>query len=197
MVARGEDRVGPGPAPDRSKAEGGPVLEPNRAAPSLAYLLLQEPELITSLLEGAEDLSRAEVVELRQAIATAVAQRPRHFDLRYFAALAETTLRYWTPAAQHIAVALQLKPRDTRALLLAGRISEALQRPAQAIRHLESAVAVGARYCDVYTRLGNLYRQVALPDRARRAYAEALLINPHHEPARTGLLSIRHTEGVA
>jgi len=92
--------------------------------------------------------------------------------------------------------AVGLDPRQTRALISAAKLYRIADRQEEAVSRLESAITQGAEYPDVFTLLGDAYRDQGDFVHARQAYHRALTINERYPPAHQGLESLKELPSV-
>ena len=143
----------------------------------LALLFATEPELIPACLEAPESGQPMSPAVILAAAKQAITSRPKHADLRYFAAHAAMHVDELEEARTLLASALELNPQYNAALILAARICVLQGQHGEALQHLRQAVFNGADYADVHTMLGDLWRGREEFARAREAYQRALQIN--------------------
>lgn len=130
-------------------------------------------------------------VDAQKAMEAADA-RAGDFNLQMTAAETFYRLKAYDKAALYLDRAIKLKPRDARALALAGHAEyDAGDYPAAAAFY-ERALAVEPNDADVRADLGNTYSQRQPPDlrRAVEEYRKAVKINPRHEIALQNMASV-------
>lgn len=162
-----------------------------RAVEELAGMIEREPDLVDALLaipESSPDKQVATV--LSSAISQAMNRNPQRAELHLHQAQIVERLGRADQAIIEHERAVALNPTLTRSLVELGRLYQMTNRPDAAISTLNQAAAAGAKYADVYYRLGTLYRDRGDSRRARDAYEQALSINKRYTAAQTALATL-------
>lgn len=153
----------------------------------LAEIIEKDSDLIEALLAAPD---RRLTTALAGALEILIKRHPDKAEFYLQHAQAVERLGKTELAVIEAERAVALDPTLARAMVELGRLYQMVNRPRDAIAQLEQATRSGARYADVYLRLGNLYRELRQHSRARRMYEEALTINEGYEAARSALASL-------
>jgi tetratricopeptide (TPR) repeat protein len=108
----------------------------------------------------------------------ALAAHPDDGDLRFLVACGAEARGEWADAAQAFALAAEGMPEDPEPLLRRGRALRLLGRGAEALAGLEAAVGRFREHAPVHAALGYAAIDVRDPERAVRAFEEAVRLDP-------------------
>ena len=148
------------------------------------------------LLSIASQLRRAGRVE--EAIAAykrLLAQKPDLPDSWYNLAWLERQARRFEDALNSYGKALELNVADPEEVHLNRAViySDYLQKPEEAARELEAALAKNVAYVPALLNLGNLQEDLGNRKGAREAYSKALAVDPDNRLALARLAGVSHS----
>jgi tetratricopeptide (TPR) repeat protein len=98
-------------------------------------------------------------------------------------------------ARKHALVALEVSPKDVRALSLLASIAADERRINEGLRWAEAAIAENPRCVEAHYAAGRLWDLSARPDRAEASYRQVIQFDPDHAKAHNNLGRIHSLRG--
>ncbi len=173
------------------------AVRESKSINDLAAVIERDPDLIEALLAVPDRATDKKLTTtLAGALDVLVKRHPKRAEFHLQHAQVVERLGRADQAVIEAERAVALDPTLTRAMVELGRLYQVTNRPKDAIAQLEQATQSGARYADVYLRLGNLYRDQRQVERAREAYETALTINNRFHAAKSALDSLSQTNAI-